>query len=185
MPSPIGHFLAGLCVYSATEFDLARPVSPRRLGLVTAAALAPDLDLVLNALTGRNYHQAESHSVGFALLAGLAAWVFAASRRWRHPRRLGLGVGLAWLTHVALDYLSADTAVPIGLTALWPITDGWYKFPWPVFLPISRSLEWGALARNLLAAAWEAVLLTPVLALVWRLTSRRRGVGPEPGRDTA
>lgn len=183
MPSPVGHLIAGLCVHRACAGDAVEPAWRSLLGLATAAALAPDLDLVLNVLTGRNHHQAESHSVGLALFAGVAAWGFAGARGWPHARQVGSVTGLAWLSHVALDYLSADTTVPIGLMALWPLSDRWYKFAWPIFLPISRSLDWASLGPNLMAAAWEAVVLLPLLALVWRLRRACRAL--EHGPDSA
>ena len=98
----------------------------------------------------------------------------AALRAWGWVRLLSLsaGVGLAWLSHVGLDYLSSDTNPPIGLMALWPLSAGYYKFPWPLFLDIGRTLEWATLRNNLVAAAWEAAVLGPALWLAWRL---RRG----------
>jgi membrane-bound metal-dependent hydrolase YbcI (DUF457 family) len=172
MPSPVGHLLAGLTVDTLTarqDPDLARW---KRAGVVAAAALAPDLDLVLNVLTGRNYHQAQSHSLGLAVVAALLAWTLGRWLRVSAPDRLALAVGLAWLSHVGLDYLSGDTTPPIGLMALWPVSEGWYKSAWPVFLPISRSLDWGSSRQNLLAAAWEAVLLVPLLCAARRLRGR-------------
>jgi inner membrane protein len=183
MPSPVGHLLAGLCVYGAVPADRGRVVSQSGLAVAALVSIAPDLDLALNVLTGRNYHQAHSHSVGAALIAGLAVWALSARRRWPHSGRLGLTAGLAWLSHVGLDYLSVDTSPPIGLMALWPLSDDWHKFRWPILLPISRHLEWAAQARNVLAAAWEVVLLGPLLALTWRLRRARSG-GLEPARDS-
>jgi hypothetical protein len=182
MPSPVGHLIVGVCVQQGCAGHTAEPAW-RLLGFATMAALAPDLDLLLNVLTGRNHHQAESHSVGMALIAGVAAW--ACARGWgrTQARQIGFVTSLGWLSHVALDYLSVDTSVPIGLMALWPFTDRWYKFSWPIFLPITRSLGWEPMRRNVLAAAWEAVVLLPLLALVWRLRRLRRG--SDAGPDSA
>jgi hypothetical protein len=57
--------------------------------------------------------------------------------------------------------------------ALWPLDDGFYKFPWPIFLDIGRTLEWATVWHNLLAAAWEACVLLPVLWAAFRYRSRR------------
>jgi len=173
MPSPVGHALAGLSVHLATARDERDWRSAGRLGLLVGAALAPDLDLLLNVATGRNYHQAQSHSIGFAALAGLVVWSLARLTGAASARRLGALVALAWLTHVALDYLSVDTSPPIGLMAAWPLAAGWYKCPWPVFLDIGRNLDWSTMRHNALAVALEATLLLP--PTLWYWSRRPRG----------
>ncbi len=168
MPSPIGHALAGLAI----ERLHADPGSPRgRACLAAVAAALPDLDLVLRFVDGRNHHRAESHSIGAALLAGLLVWAWrrAAGR----PQALGWArvAGAAWLSHVVLDWLGRDTNPPLGLMALWPLSDGWFHSPWPLFLDIGRTLELHTIGHNALAAAWEVLLLAPLLWLAAR--SRR------------
>ena len=81
---------------------------------------------------------------------------------------LALAVGAAWLSHIVLDYLNRDTNPPIGIMALWPLTGAFYKFPWPIFLDIGRTLEWATVRHNLVALAWESLLLLPPLVLSWR-----------------
>jgi len=71
MPSPIGHAIAGLVVHTLTARDEAERGSVLRASLMTAAALAPDLDLLFRFVDGRNHHQAETHSIGAVALAGL------------------------------------------------------------------------------------------------------------------
>ena len=132
------------------------------------AATAPDLDLLLRLVDGRNHHQAESHSIGCAALAGLLVWAVGGLRGWHRPAQLGLLACLGWLSHVALDYLGRDTHPPIGIMALWPLSGGYFKFPWPVFMDIGRTLEWGTVFHNALAACWELTLLAPVVWLAWR-----------------
>ena len=134
--------------------------------------MAPDLDLLLRLVDGRNHHQAESHSVGCALLAGLVVFVLARIRAWPRPAELGLLALGGWLSHVALDYLGRDTHPPIGIMALWPFSGGYFKFPWPVFLDIGRTLTWETVFHDALAVAWEVMLLAPVVLLVWRLRAR-------------
>lgn len=142
-----------------------------RAGAVAFAALAPDLDLVLKQVVPGVQHQGASHGVGAAVIAGCVALGAFRALGVRAPGRLALAVGAAWLSHVALDYLNRDMTPPIGLMALWPFSNDHYKFAWPIFLDIGRRLDWPTLRHNLLAAAWECVLLLPVLALSWR--SRR------------
>jgi membrane-bound metal-dependent hydrolase YbcI (DUF457 family) len=166
VPSPVAHFLAGLSTHVATApaQDLG---GRRRTAITVAAAIAPDLDLVLKPF-GLAVHQGASHSVGAALLAGTAVAAVAALRRWPRPLALGLAAILGWSSHIVLDLLNIDTHPPIGLMALWPFTDGYYKVPWPIFLDIGRTLDWKTVRHDALALAWEATLLCPLLVVIWR-----------------
>jgi len=168
MPSPLGHALAGLTVYALAERRAgARPSAWRALPTVAAATL-PDADLVLNVLVGPGHHRAESHSLGMAVLAGLLGLVVARLARSAAAVRWGAVVGLSWASHVLLDWLGRDTNPPIGLMALWPLSTSWLASPVPIFLDIGRTLEWDTVRHNALAAAWECVLLLPVLWLAVR-----------------
>jgi len=70
-----------------------------------------------------------------------------------------------------------DTNPPIGIMALWPFSPAYYKFPWPIFMDIGRTLTWTTVLHNAVAGAWEATLLLPLLWAAWRWRSRRLG-GP-------
>jgi membrane-bound metal-dependent hydrolase YbcI (DUF457 family) len=173
MPSPVGHAIAGLTVHALASRGRTDLRDLRLAAVLAAAACAPDLDLALRFVGGRIRHQAESHSIGVALLAGLAALLLARLLRWERPLRLGVAVSAAWASHVALDFLGRDTNPPIGVMALWPFSSSYFKSPWPIFLDIGRTLEWSTVWWNALAAAWEVVLLLPLL-LAAGLRSFRR-----------
>jgi hypothetical protein len=168
MPSPIGHALAGLSVHALTARDEAERREPLRLALIVGAALAPDLDLLLNLMDGRNHHQGPSHSIGAAVLAALAVTTFGVLAGRREAWRLGAWAGVGWLSHLALDFLSIDTSPPIGLPLLWPVATGYYKSPWPLFLDIGRTLNLATVVHNAMAVAWEIVVLGPLAWWSWR-----------------
>ena len=136
--------------------------------MIVTAALAPDLDLLLRFVDGRNHHQAQSHSLGLAVIAAAVAAILALWRRWPQPGRLGLLAGEGWASHLLLDYLGKDTHPPIGIMAFWPATAAYFKFPWPVFSDIGRTLAWETIRHNVAAVAWETLLLSPLLVLCWR-----------------
>ena len=171
MPSPAAHFLAGLAVHVGTA-----PASDlgwrRRTAITVAAAIAPDFDLVLKQF-GLAVHQGASHSIGAAVLAGAAVALASALLRGPRPLVLGLAALAGWSSHLVLDLLNTDTHPPIGLMALWPFTDGHYKFPWPVFMDIGRTLDWKTVRHDALALAWEAALLCPLLVVTWRARTGR------------
>ena len=168
MPSPLGHALAGLSVHALLSEDRGALLHRSRLLWAVGASVAPDADLLLRFVDGRNHHQGPTHSLGFAVLAALAGALYA--RASGGPAlALSLRASLGWASHVLLDWLGRDTTPPIGLMALWPFSHGWFKSPWTPFLDIGRTLDAATLVHDLQAAAWEATLLLPVLiACCWR-----------------
>lgn len=150
MPSPVGHALGGYIV--------GQLVTPGRVLLPVAAAVAPDLDF----LWGR--HNMETHSLGAAVAVGLV--VLAASRG-REPR-LALACTMAWASHVLFDWLGSDTTPPLGVTALWPISSEYYFADAFLFEAISRRYWLGTFwAHNLWAVASEVLILGPIAIGVW------------------
>ena len=162
MPSPVGHALGGL----AAGWGVAPKRDRLTAVVLTAAAIAPDFDLVFGT------HREASHSVGAAIVAGFAAACAAGALK-REPWRWGAAVALAWGSHVLLDWLSNDTRPPIGVMALWPLTHEYYKAAVEIFPPVSRryweSRFW---LYNLRAVAAELLIMGPIaLFVLWR--SRR------------
>ena len=181
MPSPVGHALTGLV--TAWVLAPAAPRShagswPQRLvaglggGLaVTCGMLAatPDLDILVNS------HRTFTHSLGAALIAGVAAAFLA--RLWRLPAaRTGVVCGAAYASHVVLDWLGMDSANPHGIMVLWPISSAFYTSGADLFMEISRRY-WKPdefIAGNLTSIAWELLLLGPIAAVAWWAWVRRR-----------
>jgi membrane-bound metal-dependent hydrolase YbcI (DUF457 family) len=174
VPSPVGHALFGLALHSLTARDPREAGSLARAGLIVGAALVPDLDLLFRFVDGRNHHQAESHSVGCAAIAFMLAWGWARVRGAPHAARWGVAAFVGWLSHVALDYFGRDTHPPIGLMALWPLSSGHFKFPWPPFMDIGRTLDWQTVRHNAIAVLWEIALLAPLAGACWRWRPSRR-----------
>ena len=166
MPSPIAHGLAGLTVHLLSAHEGEELRNPIRAALLVGTAMAADVDLLFRLVDGRNHHGGVSHSLGAALAVSLVAAAGASLMRLARPLAVGWSAGLAWVTHLVLDYLSRDTQPPIGLMALWPFDAGYYKFPWPLFLDVGRSLGWATVRHNLMAVGWELVVLFPAVILV-------------------
>ena len=189
MPTPIGHALGGLIVAAAMMPRAGATTGPKDGGdLKTtagdltmtaglkagryswiawcgAAACLPDLDF----FWGR--HNMETHSLGFALLVGLVVL------GWTRRSRLALACTLAVASHVLFDWLGSDDYPPLGVMALWPLTDAFFFADAFVFEAISRRY-WlpGFVLHNVLAVVREVAILTPILALVWwgRVRTGRR-----------
>jgi len=171
MPTPVGHALGGFAAYirgttgARTDWTL--------LGATLAAALLPDLDLVIGPFAGRTYHHYFTHSLGFTAL--FAAAVYGAMRRMGRasPGRDSLVIAIGYLSHIILDLLTKDTTRPFGVQLLWPFSDTFFISRVTVFSDVWR----GSLAQlfglhNWLAVAREVLVLVPVLGLLWWLRRR-------------
>ncbi len=175
MPSPLAHGIVGLTVHVLAARDREELRDPKRLGVIVGASLLPDLDLTFRLFDGRNHHNGELHSIGFALIAAVVGAAVFRLLRLRRPLALAFTVGLAWCSHLLLDYLNVDTNPPIGLLALWPFAHSYYKSPVAIFMDIGRTLDWTTVGHDAVAGAWECAVLVPLLLASW-FYRRRRGL---------
>jgi len=172
MPSPVAHGLAGLSVvWSLEGLRLLSSLSPatkrRLLATCLLFAMVPDVDLLFTV------HRGPTHSVGAALIAavlagGVAFWL-------RLPFvPIAVACGLAYGSHVLLDWLGEDTSTPSGLMGLWPWRSTYYRSGLDIFEGISRRywLPEQFLAQNLKAVGLELAVVLPVAALAYWLRRR-------------
>ncbi|HZS06610.1 MAG TPA: metal-dependent hydrolase [Blastocatellia bacterium] len=118
MPTPVAHGLMGAMVVAA----LGPRGAPRRnwkiLLIGCGLGAAPDLDVILNLLRvgDANWHHDFTHSIAFALLAGLAA----AAMLMKEPGwKAALIFGAATATHPLLDFIFTSSD---GVELLWPLS---------------------------------------------------------------
>ncbi|SRR6266542_6281359 len=178
MPSPIGHALAGIAAaWSLAPAERAGAPALRRAIVYGLVAASPDLDLLLGA------HSGPTHGLGAAAIAGALAWVFMRSRGIGKADRLACAIAAAYASHTLLDWLGTDTAPPIGIMALWPVSRGYYESHLHVFMAISRRYWlpefW---TYNLRALVRELLMLVPIVGiLIWyRRPARSTGTHRHP-----
>lgn len=172
MPTPVGHALAGLATgwfadAVATKAS-RRPPFGRLTIACMAAAVAPDLDLLFRI------HRTYSHSVGAVCIAGIVAWLIA-RRRSQRPLAVACTIAVAYSTHLLLDWLAKDSALPYGLTVLWPFSSRFYISGVDLFLEVSRRY-WKPeefIVGNVKTVAWESIVLGPIVAVAWWMRQRR------------
>lgn len=140
MPSPIAH--------SATGYILAQlfPLKHKtvrwsrnwkcKLLSIFFAANAPDLDFILQILTGENYHRGISHSlglaIGFSCLWGLIAYLI-----WRPLWQQIFGLTFVlYSSHLVLDYFTAGGN---GIPFFWPLSNSWFIADTPIFPSVKHS----------------------------------------------
>jgi membrane-bound metal-dependent hydrolase YbcI (DUF457 family) len=173
----VGHGLAGLTVHLLTARDRTDLTSVPHAAVSVVAALAPDLDLFLRWVDGRNHHQGASHSVGAAVIVAASVALVARLAKWPRAIGLGLAAGAGWGSHLLLDYFGRDTHPPIGIPLLWPLSGTYFKSPLTLFLDIGRTLDWHTVRHDALAVTWETVFILPILLATWWWRSRRRREG--------
>jgi membrane-bound metal-dependent hydrolase YbcI (DUF457 family) len=195
MPLPVAHSLAAATLYEGLDADGGARAWPRLL-LAVVISNAPDLDLIPGIIAGepnRYHHVGFSHSLLFAVAAGLAVGLLAAAAGKAWPLRFGRwqgGLGTALMvggllaSHVLLDAFNRDFRPPPGVPMFWPLADAYVNiYPW--FYEVAKLGGQGGplefvlslmTVHNLVAMAFEALTLAPFLALVtWqRHRSRRR-----------
>jgi membrane-bound metal-dependent hydrolase YbcI (DUF457 family) len=173
MPSPLGHALGA----AAAGWAVAPPLPPTARHIVSATlrrgvwfavlGMLPDIDLLVAGL-----HRGPTHSLGAALIVGLAAAALTSNGR------LGVAAGCAYATHTLLDWLAADSSRPIGIMALWPLTSDYYQVSRPVFDSIWRHNEtpdfW---SHNVKAIGRELIILVPLAGLALLRAMRNRPPG--------
>jgi inner membrane protein len=179
MATPLGHSLAGYAIYNLARGAQGKPSRGQFL-LCICMASAADLDFLPGVLLGSPtlYHQGITHSLGFALLVSLG--VAGVCRLRKTPFLTMFGVSaLAYLSHLAIDFLGSDTRPPYGIPLLWPISTEHFLSSIPLFRGVRHAAssvasthQWldGILhPHNLAAMALEVALLLPFVLLgLWR-----------------
>lgn len=172
MATPLGHFLAGATVGALCggERRTGRPVLAG--GLV---AMAPDLDFIPGLLLGEpaRYHHAVTHTLLFALLAGMVAALAAPRARWRWT----VLVGGAYSSHLLLDFLTHDPSPPRGIPLFWPVISDALHSPIFVFPQVLHTIVCPVNLHNFTVMLLEIALLGPLLAAA-ALRARGRGRTP-------
>ena len=168
MPSPVGHFLAGVAVSWSV---LPPPEVPRSLArlrhagwkpfgntlLFGCAAVAPDVDILFDS------HRTATHSLTAVVLVFLA--ILAVKGRGHALFAAGLAGAVG--SHVLLDWLSEDPTSFTGVMLFWPVSREYFPPPVAVFLSIWKDVSRPeAYAHNGIAVLRELLILLPVVGVL-------------------
>ena len=184
MPSPVGHAVAGAIIALASDRPAAAgewarlksrspfAAIPWMLVLVCAVLAAlPDIDYIYPPS-----HRRATHSIGATIIVML---VVAAVTRWTTGRiswRIAAVCGLAYFSHIFMDWLGEDPTPTPGVLALWPLSDRLFISGWELFRS-TRRLEPFApaqIAHNMRTLVQEMAILGPILLWVlWRRAKTR------------
>jgi membrane-bound metal-dependent hydrolase YbcI (DUF457 family) len=177
MPSPIGHLLAGaaIAVGGRAPEPSGRRTSPDAapwlLPLGAMLAALPDADLLFPVAHRGATHSVTAAALVFIIAAAVTGWVTG-----RVSWRIAALCGLAYASHLPLDWLSADTYPPRGIQMLWPFSDTWFISELDLFPRIERRQPFSipTMTANAWAAVVEIVVMAPVLAAIAYVRGRRQ-----------
>ena len=175
MPSPFGHALAGLIVALAGDKPRTYgPADPRTfpwallLSCMFLAAL-PDIDWIHPP-----WHRGPTHSIGAVAIITLAAAGVTRLATGRTRWRDALLCGLAYASHIFMDWLGEDPTLNPGVAALWPLSDQMFISGLNLFRS-TRRLEVLApeqILHNFITLVQEILILGPIL--IWLLLRRKK-----------
>jgi membrane-bound metal-dependent hydrolase YbcI (DUF457 family) len=168
MPTPIGHVLGGLAagvLIAGRAEPSASSVGIRSQSLLWVWGLCgvlPDADFLIGG------HRGLTHTLGAMCAVGCGTALIA-----RRQPELWFAAAASYGTHLLLDWFGGDTAVPLGIMALWPFTDTFYLSPYSLFPAICRQYWSAGCQVDLIqAVAWEMLLLGPIAAFALRFGPR-------------
>lgn len=183
MPTPIGHALAGYFIYRAGG-AYKRTDHRRLFVLCLAMAVVADLDFLPGIFYGQPalYHHGISHSLGFALGAGLIAAGISGRDKDTFLTYWGL-LFLAYATHPIMDLFEPDKRPPYGVPLFWPMNGDYFQAPFQIFWGVhhaartsSSTAEWifGILdSYNVGAIGIEILVVLPFILAVRALQASR------------
>ncbi|VAX21070.1 hypothetical protein MNBD_NITROSPINAE02-491 [hydrothermal vent metagenome] len=180
MPTPLGHSLAGLAIFALSEKRGTRRHVPlgERLGwgaLCVVASNAPDLDFIAWGKNGleltSRYHHGLTHSIGFAVMFGLAISLWAAMRGFHSPGKVFVLTSSSIWMHAVMDLFGTDNypVNGIGLPLLWPVTGRYFVAP--VMPGVSRAHPFDP--ASLFGLGVEFVLYSSILLSVLFFTRKK------------
>ena len=175
MPTPLGHAITDLAIYTIGLEKKNTSHVDRNYGLIAVCVLAswaPDLDFIHwseNGITLSGlYHHGVTHSIGFAIIAGILTSAIAFVINSQAYLKAGFLASVSYSAHVFLDLLGHDTYAinGIGVPALWPITSEYFVFS---VMPPTNRLE--PFSPETIFGVGAELLLTGALllgAIAWR-----------------
>ncbi|MCI0413522.1 metal-dependent hydrolase [bacterium] len=171
MPSPVGHTLGALAALVAIEPGImaSRYKTNIALGASFVFGSIADADFVVAHFTSLPYlrHHYFSHSIPFAICFTILCWILLKCFNLRNAGRLAGLIGVAYSTHLLLDFFAYDGSRPYGIPLLWPFTDKHFIAPFNLFYSIRRG-EFSNIfsMHNLVGVMIEIAVLTPIALLM-------------------
>lgn len=185
MPSPVGHTLFGLWIYVIWCKNLPRLLSGRLsdwiliIWIIFCSNL-PDFDLFIGLAEGdlSKYHQTYTHTLGFALIIGLATFLFLKIKKQNRIYSISFLTFISVYFHVILDSLNCDSRPPVGVMLFWPFSNRYFN-PIQIFYPVPHSQPSDVFTSFFVNAVLREIMLlsVPLLILIYIKFKKSYGKG--------
>jgi membrane-bound metal-dependent hydrolase YbcI (DUF457 family) len=183
MASALGHTVAAYSALIAIRPELVYDSRSHRITAGSAFVLGnlADSDFAVAYLSSHPVlqHHYFSHSIPCAFLVAFLFFLLFLFFRVPQPSKTAVLPGLAYGTHLLLDYFTEDGSRPFGIPLLWPFSHHHFLSPLQIFHSTHRG-SWHDLfgPQNVKAVLLEVAILTPFL-LLFLCRARRLKNSPE------
>lgn len=183
MASTVGHALCGIDCLLLGRMAAPRLVPRLSVPLLVAAmflANAPDLDLLVGPFIGEHHHYFHgqvTHSVMFALFAGLLFWIAGKMRRSDADKNRFFAalVGFGLFSHVLVDWLTGPDPgwnPSFGIWLLWPFMNERIHAPLTLFLgPHHGSMDVFLSLHNVWVMVREVMIFGGIGLTFWLIST--------------
>lgn len=116
-----------------------------------------------------------THSLTAVVVVTAAAWLIARrTDRRTAPSVMAIVCGLAFSSHLAMDWIGGDTKQPAGIQLLWPFSDAWFISSWGVFgaTSLGRFFWPETMLSNALTILRELLIVGPLAYAAWVMKQR-------------
>lgn len=169
MSSPIGHTFISFGLYYLFIGKAQRVFSEWRMLLFTLIiGNLPDVDFIPGILMGNMnmFHEAYSHTVGFALMIGFLIWFFGSLLKFKNSKQLGFFSFALIFIHVFTDTFNVDSRNPVGVMLFWPIDGRYFHMQTQIFPPMDRHNLGNLFSKsNFYAVFIEIIISLPLFLL--------------------
>ncbi len=168
MALPVAHGLIGATVVLALHPVASIKRDWRLLLLGAALAILPDADYFFYLILGlgESWHRTFTHSIAFAIVAGIVAAAFLKTER----RRMAVICFFATLSHPILDALTSRNQG--GVQLFWPLYMERIRFGMINYKNLIRQAP-QPLSEIVIGfietSVWEFVVFAPIFLIVWGL----------------
>jgi len=181
MPTPVGHSLIGLILYTARK-GANWNLNWKDMLLFLLVANLADIDFLPGFFAGNpnKFHHGMTHSIAFAILSGTVLGLIYYFKERKDFLKYFSTFSIVYFSHLVLDYFGKDTKFPFGEQLFWPFSEIYVLSPVALFSDVSKASSSDIFIQslfnwhNLGTVMLEAVIFLPILWLVKFLNDRKQ-----------
>ena len=181
MPTPVGHSLMGLILYTERK-GVNWNLNWKDMLLFLLVANLADIDFLPGFLAGNpnKFHHGMTHSISFAVLSGTVLGLIYYLKERKDFLKYFSIFSIVYFSHLVLDYFGKDTKFPFGEQLFWPFSKNFFLSPIALFSDVSKASSSDIFIQslfnwhNLGTVILEVAIFLPILWLVKFLNNRKQ-----------